>query len=290
MSIVERYKISRDPIIVSGINGNTTTVGSIKVEIGIEGYKVNELFHVVEDHIIGPFDLYLGEPFLTNNKCVINYDYLTFSNRFFNVPMSVEILQADFQEPHPVRVSSIKVATNKIENHQSPINQGVQPHNEKQIRVSGNTEMIRKVIEIRDRENDKHDEDHTNKQSPSVREVVLKVKSGGKECSDPNILNKCGVQAFGRTVKTDLPHLSKGALNSVNKEKEIQNEKRGTHKKTRGNRGRKKKKNEQIEIVDLRIGNKVYLEQDAKQGPPIAMGPLIVEEITKDYVILKRKG
>ena len=43
-------------------------------------------------------------------------------------------------------------------------------------------------------------------------------------------------------------------------------------------------------IVDIKIGNKVYLEQDAKQGPPIAMGPLIVEEITKDYVIMKRKG
>jgi hypothetical protein len=31
----------------------------------------------------------------------------------------------------------------------------------------------------------------------------------------------------------------------------------------------------------------VLLEQEANQGPPIASGPFIVDEVLKDYIILK---
>ena len=79
MSSVPINMINRTPININGISGSITTIGTVNVPIEIGGSKGFDLFHVVEDQILGNYDLYLGTPFFVASKCSINYDNLTLS-------------------------------------------------------------------------------------------------------------------------------------------------------------------------------------------------------------------
>ena len=245
--------INKTPIHMNGISGTTTTVGTVNVPIEIGGIKGYELFHVVEDTILGNYDLYLGTPFFVANKCSINYDNLSLSNRLFNVPIKVDMLQAHLKSPHSARISSVTVTSNRKGN-QSDVQ-------EKNVQSPKINDSSSDVVQSNSKHQGKRRNlnAYNNKRSGDLQEI-----KNSSVTKDKNCLRSCAIE---RGMLVERP---KG------------------RKRTKRTRGKKttEKKNE-TEIIKLKPGSKVFLEQEANQGPPIASGPFIVDEILKDYIILK---
>ena len=78
---------------ISGISKNaTSTLGTISTNIVLpDNNKLLHKFHIVNDELPIPTDGLLGRDFLTNNKCIIDYDTWTLScvvnNNLLEIPI-----------------------------------------------------------------------------------------------------------------------------------------------------------------------------------------------------------
>ena len=92
-------------------------------------------------------------------------------------------------------------------------------------------------------------------------------------------------------VKDSIASQSKHHMSSCAIDKGMPVERTKGRKRNKRTRGRKATENNmETQIINLKPGSKVFLEQEADQGPLIASGPFIVDEVLKDYIILKCVG
>lgn len=97
-SIVEgKDRSVKEGMCIRGINGKSMTHGSVMIRFFLGLNEMEDLFHIVDDSSLGNFDLYLGSQFFVKNKCIMDYEKLSISNRSFSDPMHIECIQFKLQ-------------------------------------------------------------------------------------------------------------------------------------------------------------------------------------------------
>lgn len=80
---------------IRGISGCSATYGTILIKFSIGNNWMKDIFHVVDDSVLGNYDFYLGSPFLSDHDCNINYKTLQISNQNFHETINVDYFNYD---------------------------------------------------------------------------------------------------------------------------------------------------------------------------------------------------
>lgn len=83
-------KYIKEGIVIRGINGRSTTYGSLFLDICINGHWIKELFHIVDNNSLGKFDFYLGSKLFLDHRCCMDYDNMVLFNKYFSTRIYVE--------------------------------------------------------------------------------------------------------------------------------------------------------------------------------------------------------
>ena len=104
------------PISIKGINGRSSTFGSLFMIFKIGGYLLRDLFHIVDDDTLGNFDFYLGSKFFIDNNCKMDFQNLKMTNKYFNEQINVENVKFSFPSSNDNQLVPFRAVESTVHN------------------------------------------------------------------------------------------------------------------------------------------------------------------------------
>ena len=84
---------------INGIGGKKKTYGAVKVDYLIGGFRLRDIFHIVDDECITDFDMFLGSNFFTSNKLCFDFCNMQLIHENFRVPVLIEEIRSKTGTP-----------------------------------------------------------------------------------------------------------------------------------------------------------------------------------------------